>query len=125
MKYLSLKNLLWTNLTIKCCSLVIGLCLWSLLSENLTQTIALKVPICYPEGINEFHTAQTTFDITLQATRSALQFFNLNALAVHIDPKQLQQEKNTIFITEKHLLLPPNINMVDCNPRVAVVTLNA
>lgn len=125
MKYLSLKNLLWTNLTIKCCSLIIGLCLWSILSENLTQTIALKVPICHPEAVNEFNAAQTTFDITLQATRSALRFFNLNSLAVHIDPKQLHQGKNAIFITEKQLLLPTNINMVDCNPRVVEITLNS
>ncbi len=118
MKNLSIKNLLWSNLTIKSCSFIVGFGLWSFLSQSQRCSISCLAPICIIHKNTQNISCPPYAEVTLAGQRSHLSKLDLSSVAIHIDAHKLQEGKNITIIAEKDLLLPSYINMLDCNPRI-------
>ena len=124
MKHLSVKNLLWTNLTIKLFSLLFGLGLWSLLSQTQIYDISYNVPICCFGNSKKSIITPDMVHITLRGPRNAFSKLNNETLAIHINTDSLNEGKNSTTISQKDLFLPSDINMLNCNPRIAEIIVN-
>lgn len=72
----------------------------------------------------KYHSSHAEATITIQGSRSAMKWCDIEELAIHINPEELHQERNAIAITEKHLFLPPTIQVVHSEPHVITITLN-
>lgn len=118
MKTLSIKKLLWSNLTIKCCSLILGFGIWSFLSQAQKCSFSCLAPIWFMHKDTRAISGPPYIEVTLAAQRSHLSTLDMNAIAVHIDAQNLKEGKNTKIVSQEDLLLPSYINMVDCNPRI-------
>ena len=122
-KPLSLKNLLWTNLTIKLCSLIFGLGLWATLNQSTLHDKSFHAQLYYFGSSLKKIEGPESINVTLRGTRSGFSKLG-SSPTIYINTQSLRDGKNTMIITQDHLFLPQDINMVHCNPRLAEIIVS-
>lgn len=121
---ISPKKILNNNAPLKVFSLVLGYMVWSIFSSGNTTTIQKEVPLCFyniPE--NYLINAPETIHITLAGTRAHLYSLNIQALAIHLDARTMQQGSNPIHLTKDTLFLPDSLKLVHYTPSPCIVEI--
>ncbi|MCL5436915.1 MAG: hypothetical protein M1549_03520 [Candidatus Dependentiae bacterium] len=112
----SLRKALTSNYIHKLGSLFIGIALWGIVSSQHEERLTITVPLC-------FYTTQTNacipsqapgkIAVTLRGRRAILRQLDLASLAAHVDATKLGASGIIPRITERNLLLPKTIKVVE------------
>ena len=124
MKHSMLKNAITSNLTLKICSIIIGYCLWTFLSQSHVTDVTFSIPL-YVYGSSDYAISEAPENILvcIRAKRSDFYQLDTQSLAVHINADKLPLGTKEILIKDKHLFLPQNISMIHCNPqKIKIIT---
>ncbi len=119
----TLQKILVSNNFLRLVSLCCGSLAWSMLSDIPTNTKTCHVPVSfYNTNDQNTVTAPEYVMVTIAGKRNDLRDLDYKKLLVHIDAQECKEEKTTILITEKHLLLPPSINLISYSPIICSKT---
>jgi hypothetical protein len=101
----------------KLISCIIGYHVWLMISSWLPTYRWLEIPLCF-YGVSEALriTAPESMRVALYGSRSDLYHLDTNALAVHIDTRNLPQGLHSVTLTHNHLLLPQTIHLAQWSP---------
>jgi hypothetical protein len=118
---ITLKNSLTTKLTLKACAFILGFSFWYILGQFRPIELSYAVPLIFYE--NKAHTLEAPETVTVCLKGYKNDFYNLDLkeLAVHLNADLLHEGKNFVQITEEHLFLPREINLVHYKPSNVVV----
>ncbi len=119
---LRIKTVLLGNAPLKVFSLILGYALWYIIGNAMSTTASLNVPLSFynvPE--NTKVNAPESITIQIRGKRSLLRALDTDRLAIHINAQELNEETNSITLTNNMLLLPETINLVHYSPSNIVV----
>ncbi len=121
---LSLKKILSNNAPLKVFSLILGYLVWSIFSSGSARTITQELSICF-YNIPKTCTINSpeTLKVTLAATRADLYTLNYDALAIHINARDLHIGSNPITLNNDTLFLPDTIKLVHYTPAPLIVEM--
>jgi len=87
--------------------------------------VTLSVPLCfYNLPADSSIEAPESISLTIAGKRSEIRALEQEHLAVHIDASELQPGKQLVAITDKKLLLPSSIKLVQHTPSNLTVKLS-
>lgn len=94
-----------------------GLSLWSIMHESYRTRMTVTVPVYFYNVSQDARVqAPEHIHVTLSGTHAHLRKLDTQALALHIDGSKLKHGMNSIDVTTRQLLLPPEINLVHYTP---------
>lgn len=113
----SLRKVLTSNPIHKVCSLIIGITVWGVISPLHNDMLTIEVPLCFyntpQQGMGTLPQAPERITVTLRGKRSALRRLDRANLAAHVDTAHIDASGIIPRITEKNLLLPKTIKVVE------------
>lgn len=113
----SLRKALTSNYVHKVCSLIIGIAIWGVVSSMHEDRLTLEIPLCFYTTKNTaapMPHAPSKIIVTLQGKRAVLKQFTGNkSLAAHVDIAKIGNSGMIPQITDKNLLLPKTIKVVE------------
>ena len=120
---LNLYALLTNKSILKINSLCIGYALWALFTSSRYDSLITHIPIAfYNTTATHTITAPERVAVTLQGPRSSLRALHISSLALHIDAHALTPGMNKVAVTARNLLLPQEINLINCTYINCIVT---
>lgn len=100
-------------------SMFIGFSLWSNMTQWITQTVWLNLPICFYNG-DELNFSKIdsprTINVRLKGPANLIKTIKNQNPALHIDLKSLNLEENRIELSKKLMFLPDAVNIVEARP---------
>lgn len=115
---LSLQKILVNKNTLKITALLLGSLTWIILSSLHYHSLTITIPLCFYN--HEQHEINKNIPdeikVTLRGTRQSLRSIDYLTLAAHVDYQEYVQSQGTIKLTNKHLLLPNTVNVVNYKP---------
>lgn len=85
--------------------------------ESYQARITIPVPVCFYNLSPTAHVeAPEHIHVTLTGTHAHLRKLDHKALALHVDATKLTNGMNSVDISTRQLLLPPEINLVHYKP---------
>ncbi|HBY05683.1 TPA: hypothetical protein DEG75_01910 [Candidatus Dependentiae bacterium] len=111
-----------------------GTTFWVLVNTFHDATITVEVPICFYNTDTTTISAPEKVRITLSGRRADLKALNFTQLAAHIDASTLKKSNTSIpsisstpsiptILSEKHLLLPRSIKLVNYYPTNLILSV--
>jgi len=112
-----LKRALLNNVPIKLFSLILGYGLWSIISQSHVDDRWVDIPVYFCQTAENLHVkAPETVKINISGKRSDLRNLDRNDVAVHIDTRTLAAGKNTVALSDRHLIIPENVQVTGVAP---------
>ena len=112
---LTLKTSHLNGLFLKCCSLIIGYTLWSIMSQPYAVQTTIMAPISFYNTHEAVTVQPESVKITVHGTRKELYKTALR-VAVHCDGSVLQPGENKITVTPEQILLPETVTLLHYSP---------
>jgi hypothetical protein len=117
MHIISVQKILLNSSSLKVGAVIIGFLSWTIASEFRYYYMAIDAPVVfYNTRLNQKMSAPETVAITLAARRVDMRHMQNEVVAVHIDARKLREGANRVDLSQKNLLLPRTINLVNYKP---------
>lgn len=112
-----LKSVLLSNLHIKLFSLFLAYAGWAILNQSHTDDRWIDVPVYFYETGKDIHvSAPQSVKLNVSGKRSDLRALDTASTAVHIDTRTLKEGKNTVALSERHVMIPETIKVTGWAP---------
>ncbi|MGE4168080.1 MAG: hypothetical protein AB7E68_00870 [Candidatus Babeliales bacterium] len=97
--------------------------LWTVLGQLYELSITQEIPVIYHKANDQTQiTGPEKITVRISGKRSAFALLT-HELAVHKDTTHLSAGNHSVIFSGHDLLLPSSLSMIDCNPRIASITI--
>lgn len=105
------------NIFLKGTALIIGYMFWYIFGGSHPSTITMPLSVCfYNLPADTAINAPESISVTLAGKRRDLRALDHQHLGVHIDASRLCPGKQLITVSEKELMIPSHIKLVEYAP---------
>lgn len=123
---ISLKSVFESNNFLIIISLIIGYCLWSLLSNNFQASLNLDIPISfYNKQESNIIESPEFIKIELKGKKDILNNLDKQNLVIHIDAQELKSGDQLYAISNKNIFLPNGVFLNNYSPNNFIIKLNS